>query len=401
MNEDKSARYHRLTRQAAVFSTAAAAVSLGALALTDAAVWLRTALAPHVDPAWPSPVTVALYVTVLALLHGAVTVPFAYYRTFILERRYGLSFQRAPDWIREHAKAAALGIAFVISAAEVVYWTMRASPVWWWVMSAVIFWAVLAAGARLAPIVLFPLFYRFKPLDRESLRGRLASLFQRAGVPILGIFEWGLGERTRRANAALVGAGSTRRILLSDTLLAEYADDEIEVILAHELAHHVHRDLLQGLAVEGAVLVAALYAAASAISAWWEPLGLAGPSDVAGLPLLILVAGTVSLCATPLANAISRINERRADRYALALTERPDAFRSAMLRLAAQNLAEERPSLPVLWMFHAHPPMYERIDAARAFKDSGALNRCDLTAGGVPKAGRAADEAREATRAPG
>ena len=373
MNEDKSARYHRLTRQASVLSTAAAAAGLGALALTGAAVWLRTAVAPLGNPVYPSPVTVALYVTVLALLHEAVTLPFAYYRTFILEHRYGLSFQRARDWIREHAKAAALGISFAIAAAEVVYWTMRASPERWWVMSAVIFWAVLAAGARLAPIVLFPLFYRFKPLDRESLRGRLASLFQRAGVPILGIFEWGLGERARRANAALVGAGSTRRILLSDTLLAEYADDEIEVILAHELAHHVHRDLLQGLAVEGAVLAAAFYAADSAINAWWQPLGLAGPSDVGGLPLLILAAGTVSLCARPLANAISRISERRADRYALALTERPDAFRSAMQRLAAQNLAEERPSRPVLWMFHAHPPMYERIDAARAFEDRGGI----------------------------
>jgi STE24 endopeptidase len=373
VNEDKSARYHRLTRQAAVLSTAAAAASLGALALTGAAVWLRAALAAHGDPAYPSPGTVALYVTVLALLHEAVTVPFAYYRTFILERRYGLSFQHARDWLRDHAKGAALGVSFAIAAAEVVYWTMRASPGRWWIVSAVIFWAVLAAGARLAPIVLFPLFYRFKPLDRESLRGRLGSLFERAGVPILGIFEWGLGERTRRANAALVGAGSTRRILLSDTLLAEYADDEIEVILAHELAHHVHRDLLQGLAVEGAVLVAALYAAASAINAWWQPLGLAGPSDLGGLPLLILAVGAVSLSATPLANAISRVNERRADRYALTLTERPDAFRSAMQRLAAQNLAEERPSRPVLWMFHAHPPMYERIDAARAFEDSAGI----------------------------
>ncbi|MCA1650285.1 MAG: hypothetical protein LC753_08365, partial [Acidobacteria bacterium] len=208
MNEDKSARYHRLTRQAAVLSTVAAAASLAALTLTGGAVWLRTALAPHGHPAYPSLGAVALYVTVLALLHEAVTVPFASYHTFILERRYGLSVQRARDWIGDHAKAAALGISFAIAAAEVVYWTMRASPRRWWIVSAVIFWAVLAAGARLAPIVLFPLFYRFKPLDRESLRGRLASLFERAGVPMLGIFEWGLGEKTRRATAALVGAGS-------------------------------------------------------------------------------------------------------------------------------------------------------------------------------------------------
>jgi STE24 endopeptidase len=225
----------------------------------------------------------------------------------------------------------------------------------------------MIALAKIAPLVLLPMFYTFTPLERESLRARLVALSRRAGVPVLGIYEWGLGEKTRRANAALVGTGTTRRILVSDTLLSQFSDDEIEVILAHEIAHHVHRDMLKGLVAEGLLLLASFYAAAVALTAGRDLLGLRSPSDLTGLPLLLLAGGVTMVVATPVVNALSRRNERRADRYALALTRQPDAFVSAMKRLAAQNLAEERPSRLALWLFYTHPPIGQRIDAAREF----------------------------------
>jgi Zn-dependent protease with chaperone function len=134
------------------------------------------------------------------------------------------------------------------------------------------------------------------------------------------------------------------------------------------MAHHVHRDIAKGLAIQLVLLIAGFAAAAAALDAWWVGLGLHGPQDVAGLPLLLLAGGAVSLAATPLLNAVSRLNERRADRYALALTGRPAPFVSAMKRLASQNMAEERPSRPVLWFFHSHPPIEQRIAAARLFE---------------------------------
>jgi STE24 endopeptidase len=179
------------------------------------------------------------------------------------------------------------------------------------------------------------------------------------------VFEWGLGAKSRRANAALVGSGGTRRILLSDTLLNEYSDDEIEVILAHELAHHVRRDIAKGILLEFLLLLVAGAAAAFAITAVWLRLGLRGPADPAGLPVLLLAAGAVMLAATPLVNAVSRYNERKADEFALASTQRRDAFVSAMRRLGAQNLSEESPSKASVWMFHTHPPIAERIAAAK------------------------------------
>jgi STE24 endopeptidase len=204
------------------------------------------------------------------------------------------------------------------------------------------------------------------------LKQRLVELCYRAGVRVLGVYEWGLGDMTRRANAALVGTGGTRRILVSDTLLTQYSDDEIEVILAHELAHHVHRDILKALVLEFVLLVAAFAAAAAVLHASWRAVGLQSPADIAGLPILMMTGGAVMLMATPLLHALSRRNERRADSYALEMTRNPAAFVSAMRRLAVQNMAEERPSSLTLWLFHSHPPIEERIQSARAFESGTA-----------------------------
>jgi STE24 endopeptidase len=370
LNEDKASRYHRLKRQSAVISVVLAAMVLGGLLLSGASRALADAAGSwaHAAPGRFSPAAVAIYVVLLAAVQEATALPIAYYRGFFLEQRYGLSSETLPGWLRDHAKAAALGLLFAAAGAEVVYLLLTVLPVWWWLASAAVFAAAMFGIAKLLPLVLLPLFYKFTPLDRPSLRARLVSLSERAGVPVLGIYEWGLGEKTRRANAALVGTGSTRRIIVSDTLLAEYSDDEIEVILAHELAHHVHRDILTSLIAESALLVAAFYVAAVALGAVGQRIGLRSPSDVAGLPLLLLAGGAVSIAATPAVNALSRWNERRADRYALALTRQPAAFISAMKRLASQNLADQRPSRVVLWLFHTHPPIEQRIEAARRFQ---------------------------------
>jgi STE24 endopeptidase len=178
------------------------------------------------------------------------------------------------------------------------------------------------------------------------------------------VFRWHLGEKTTKANAALTGIGNTRRILIADTMLAHYSEDEIEVVLAHELAHHVHGDIWTGIVYETALTLVGFYAAHRLLVAAAPSLGLTGVADPAGLPLLVLAAGGVSLVLMPVALAISRGHERRADRFALDLTGNPAAFIGAMRRLGAQNLAEERPPRIVQWLFYSHPPLAERLDAA-------------------------------------
>jgi STE24 endopeptidase len=360
VNEDKGARYHRLRRQAVIASAAFGAAWLGGLVVSGASVLMaRTAerlAAPVGPPVLSRAIAIALFTAILAAGYELIAFPIDAYRGWFLERRYGLSTETLGAWIRDHLKGLALGVVLSIGAALGVFAAAAAAGAWWWLAAAGLFGAAALFFTVIAPIVLLPIFYRFQPLERDSLRARLVALSEKARVPVLGVFEWGLGDKTKRANAALVGVGRTRRILISDTLLNGYSDDEIEVVLAHEMAHHVYGDLWTALALELAVIAAALFAAARIV---------ADPADLASLPLVALVAAAVSIALTPLGNAWSRRNERRADRFALALTNRPGAFISAMRRLGAQNLAEERPSRLVRWLFHSHPTMEERIAAAR------------------------------------
>jgi len=191
-----------------------------------------------------------------------------------------------------------------------------------------------------------------------------------AGVAVTDACEWQVSDKTRKANAALAGLGRTSRVLISDTLLASHPDEEIELILAHELGHQVRHDLWRGIAVQTLVMALGLFVASRVMGALAPGLGWFGVADVAGLPVLLLAVGLLSLVLLPVVNALSRSMERAADRFAVELTGNAVAFATAMQRLGVQNLAEERPSRLARWLFYTHPPVAERIAAARRWADS-------------------------------
>jgi STE24 endopeptidase len=368
VNTDKAVRYHRLRRRAAVAGTLLSGALLLSLLVSGTSTRLRDIAALNVPSSHSSPLTIAGYVVLLAVILQLAALPLAYYASVTVERRYGLSTESTGQWLRDYGKGGAISIVMWMAAAEGLYFAIRQWPNSWWAVAAVGFGCAALLVAQIAPVVLLPLFYRFTPLHRPELQERLRALSERAGLPVLGVYEWGLGARTRRANAALVGVGATRRILLSDTLLADYSDEEVEVILAHELGHHAHWDVLKAVTAQTCVLVVSFGVAALVLrqALGIARLGLTGPADVAGLPLIVLTGAGVALGLTPLTYALSRFHERRADAFALRLTDRPAAFVSAMRRLGAQNLAEPHPSRVALWFFHSHPPIDERI--ARAEK---------------------------------
>jgi STE24 endopeptidase len=363
MNEDKSARYHRLQRRASLAATALSAAMLLVLLVSGWSAALRDRVATATGGGFL--LTVIVYVVLMVTINEVILLPTAFYRGVTLERRYGLSTQTTTGWWLDHLKVIVLTIGFSVGGALIVWTLLRWNPDWWWLLAALCFSTILIVLTQLAPVVLLPLFYQFKPLEREALASRLVALADRAGARVLGVFEWRVSDRTRKANAALAGIGRTRRILLSDTLLAEHSDDEIEVILAHELAHHVYRDIWSGLSLETALITLGFYLADRALASFTGWFGFTGKADIAALPLVLLAAGAVSLMLLPLANAFSRAHERRADRYALTLTKNTAAFVSAMKRLGAQNLAEERPSRFVELLFYTHPPIPKRIAAAQ------------------------------------
>jgi len=369
MNEDRATRYHRLKRRLGILGWVWTLLLLVGLTWTGWSVTLREVAESAAGSLTGFPglpvLTVLIYVVLLSFLNEIGSLPIGWYSGHVVERRYGLSNESLGHWTTDEVKSLGIGMLLGCGAATLIYFLIRLSPGWWWLSAGALFTLIIVGLTNLAPVLLLPLFYTVKPLDREALRARLLALAERAGARVLGAYEWGLSAKTKKANAALAGIGGTRRILVSDTMLAEYSDEEIEVVLAHELAHHVHGDIWKGLVFESALMLAGFYLAARTLAGLSVRFGLRDVADPAGLPLLLLAAGAVSLVMMPVAHAVSRAYERSADRFALDLTKNPGAFISAMRRLGAQNLAEENPSKLVQWLFYSHPPIRERIAAAR------------------------------------
>src|SRR5579884_676427 len=308
-----------------------------------------------------------IYVLFLSIISKVLSFGLDFY-SFRLEHRFNLSNQHIGSWIKDAIKGWVLGLVFATFLAEVVYSFIRISPQYWWIIGWVIFIALFIFFAQVAPVVLFPLFYKFAPLQNEELKARLVRLGERAGTRIRGVYEWKLSEKSRKANAALTGLGNTRRIIVADTLLQNYSDDEIEAVLAHELGHHVHGHILKNILVEAAVTLAGFWAANEVLRyAIDDRKMFQHLSDFANLPLLALVASGLSLLLMPALNAYSRFTERQADQYCWKCVADVTPYITAMEKLGKQNLSESHPSRLVEVLFHSHPPISKRIAAAEAW----------------------------------
>ncbi|HMK31585.1 MAG TPA: M48 family metallopeptidase [Terriglobales bacterium] len=310
------------------------------------------------------PLAVLLFVIMLAVLSKLVGLPLDYY-SFRLEHRYNLSNQRLRSWLWDQVKSWLVGLVIAAILVELIYWTIRTWPEHWWLVAWAIFILLTVLFAQIAPVVLFPLFYKFQPLENEELRERLLRLSERAGTRVRGVYEWKLSEKSRKANAALAGLGATRRIILADTLLENYSADEIEAVLAHELGHHVHRHMLKGILVQVGITFFGFWATAEVLRYSVERGMFLTLADFANLPLLVLVSTAMSLLLMPALNAYSRYNERQADAYCFASIPDIEPFVTSMNKLADQNLAERTPPRWVEWFFHSHPAISKRIAAAQ------------------------------------
>jgi STE24 endopeptidase len=307
------------------------------------------------------------YVLLLTLISKALSLPIDVY-SFRLEHRFQLSNQSTKAWIIDEVKGWFVGLVIATLLTELVYWIIRSSLQHWWLIAWAAFTALFVVFAQLAPVVLFPIFYKFVPLNDQELRNRLVKLSERAGTRVRGVYEWKLSEKSKKANAALTGLGNTRRIILADTLLQNYSHDEIEAVLAHELGHHVHGHIFKSILLQMAVTFAGFWAANEVLRyATYQAHMFDLLSDFANLPLLALVSAALSLILLPAMNAYSRYNERQADRYCWKSVPSVDPFITAMDKLSAQNLSEKSPSQLIEILFHSHPSVSRRIAAARRF----------------------------------
>jgi len=313
--------------------------------------------------------SVFMYVVLLLGISKVLGLGLDYYG-FRLERGYKLSNQRFGSWLWDEAKGFLVGLVLGSIVVELLYFTIRQWPQNWWLLAWAAFMGLFILLAQLAPVVLFPIFYKFEPLEDEDLKRRLIMLSQRAGTQVRGVYRWRLSEKSKKANAALTGLGNTRRIILADTLLDNYTPDEIEAVLAHELGHQVHRHILKSIFVQAAITFVGFWAANWTLHYAVDHHMFEELSDFANLPLLALVSVVLSFLLMPALNAYSRYNERQADRYAFESIASIDPFVSSMNKLAEQNLAERTPSKWVELFFHSHPSISRRLAAAEAWGKS-------------------------------
>jgi STE24 endopeptidase len=316
---------------------------------------------------------VFLYVLMFSMIVKALGVPLDYFG-FRLEHRYNLSNQKMGSWLWDEVKGWLVGLLMGTIFVEVIYAIIRIAPQRWWIIAWAVFVGLFLLIVQVAPVVLFPLFYKFEPLNNDSLRDRLTRLGERAGARVRGVYEWKLSEKSKKANAALMGIGRTRRIILADTLLQNYSDDEIEAVLAHELGHHVRCHIVKGILMQVGITFFGFWLTNDvlrfALARDWFPVLDPRLYDFANLPLIILAATVLGFLLMPALNALSRQHEREADLYAWESIPAIIPFITAMQKLADQNLAERTPSRFVEWFFESHPSVHKRVAAAEAWARS-------------------------------
>jgi STE24 endopeptidase len=313
----------------------------------------------------------AIFFAIVIAANLGVSFPLTYYSGFVLEHRFKLSRQTLAGWLWRYAKRNLLLAGFGLLLFEGLFLLIHLTGPYWWLAAAIAFFLVSVVVGQLVPVLILPLFYKIERLHDEQLLQRFTHLSAGTGLKIEGIYRMQMSDETAKANAMLTGLGRTRRVILGDTLIDHFSPAEIEVVLAHEIGHHVHRHIPK-LILMGLVFSAASFYICDRILAAWvgsiEGTLRYDALPVYVLPLLMFTISVLSLLAEPAKNAVSRHFERQCDRYALQRTGLREAFRSAFHKLAKQNKADPNPHPLEVFLFHDHPPIAERLAMAEGLR---------------------------------
>jgi len=360
--QEKAREYARIRHRLFFIDLALGAVFLLVLLFSGLSSGLRNLLD------FPQSARVALYFLIVVLSYGIISAPLDFYSGFILPHRYGLSSQSLKSWLADEAKGGVLALALGTGLGVIIYLCLQEFPQTWWLLAFAFVVLVSVILTNLAPVLILPLFFKTKPLDDSELRRRLLSLAERSQTKVRDIFEIKFSSKTSAGNAMLMGWGNTRRIVISDTMLQRYSPEEIEVVMAHELGHHRHGDIVRLIVVQSALMLLGFYLVNLVLNRAVPGLNFQGVSDVAALPLLALVLAAFALVLSPLVNAYNRHLEEAADRYSLATTANPEAFTAMLTKLTDQNLSESEPSRWAELLFYDHPPYSKRLELANRYR---------------------------------
>jgi STE24 endopeptidase len=312
------------------------------------------------------PGAAGFYFIILFLVYWLVSFPLNYFR-YRLSRMYCLSKQSFRDWLFDSLKSRSLSLILGAALIALVYWLIIEVPQLWWLVTWIFILMFSLVLSFLAPQII-SLFFVVKPLEDGELKNRIVTLAQRIDIHLKGIYIVGFDEKTTVANAALMGFGNIKRIVLSDTLIDNYKIDEIEVIVGHELGHQKHNDIWRLFVIQAVVLLVLSFIFSLAVDPLSRMLGFGNLSNAANLPLVLILTGFLVTIASPLINSIIRQYEIQADRFSLWLTGNPTAFKSAITRLVNQNLIEAYPPQWVEQLLEDHPAYQTRIKQADMYE---------------------------------
>ncbi len=306
-------------------------------------------------------------ITFLAVLGGAFSVisyPMSFISDFWLEHHFGLSNQTFWSWMWEKTKAFLVGAVIGTPILLIFYFLLLNYPETWWLWTATVLFFFSVFLGKIAPQVIFPLFYKFEKLDDDSLLERMKELAEKGKFALEGVYRFNMSKTTKKANAAFTGIGKTKRIILGDTLLEKFDHDEIESVFAHEVGHYVHKHIIQGIVIGTISTYLSLFIAHVVYSAILENSVYNGVADLAALPILSIILTIISFISSPFTNMLSRRNERQADTYALKNSTKPQAFIEALKKLSESNLSDPEPHPAVEFLFHSHPSVGKRVEFA-------------------------------------
>jgi STE24 endopeptidase len=306
-----------------------------------------------------------LYMTVFFSFMYVFSFPIRLFSSFYIEHAFGLSNQKLGGWAFDEGKSALMTFFLLMPAALVFYCFLRTFSGTWWLALAIVWLFFSVVLARIFPVLILPVFYKYAAIDDPSLVSELIELGRGAGIRVIDICKIDLSRKTKKANAALVGIGGAKKIILGDTLMEKFTRSEISTVVAHEMAHLKFAHIWQLLLFSGITTTAGLFAISKAIGPLAAYLKAGDISDLSIFPALVLLLSFFSLMLLPAQNYFSRRLERQADREAIRLTGNPGVFICAMEKLADMNLSDKYPGTVKKLFLYDHPPIGERIEMAK------------------------------------
>lgn len=312
-------------------------------------------------------IAMLIFFALIGIAESIISFPFGFYSDYILEHKYNLSNQTLAGYFLEKLKGLILGLVIGIPVMIAFFYILKTYGDYWWIAAGLFMFLFSVLIGRLAPTLIMPLFYKFIPLENETLKERILSLCNKTGIKIQGVFTFNMSKNTKKANAAFTGIGKSKRIIIGDTLIDNFSEKEIESVFAHEMGHYTMRHILKLMTVSTVLTFAGLFLTAKLYESSLGYFGFESISQIAALPLLFLYLSIYGLVTIPITNIISRKFEWEADTFALDTTKDKESFVSAMEKLADQNLSDKTPNKIIEFLFHSHPSIEKRIRFAKNF----------------------------------